>query len=82
MGKLGGLLVRPSLKKVKKRINSEQFGGAPLLGVNGRCIIAHGGSSSLAIRNAIHVAEESVVQKVNERILHAIEETKGITPIW
>ncbi len=81
-GSIGGLLVRSSLKRFKKRLNYEQFGGAPLLGVNGRCIIAHGGSSSLAIKNAIHVAEDYVVQKVNERIIEAIEETKGITPIW
>lgn len=82
LGKIGGLLVRPSLKKMKKRLNYEQFGGAPLLGINGRCIIAHGGSSSLAIQNAIHVAEDYVAQKVNEQILSAIEEAKGITPIW
>lgn len=82
LGKIGGMMVRPSLKKFKKRLNYEQFGGAPLLGVNGRCIIAHGGSSSLAIRNAIHVAEDYITQKVNERIVEAIQEAKEITPIW
>lgn len=82
LGVIGGVLIRSALKRFKKRLNYEQFGGAPLLGVNGRCIIAHGSSSSLAIRNAIHVAEDYVMQKVNERIIEAIEQTKSITPIW
>lgn len=82
LGKIGGLLIKPSLRRIKKTWHYEQFGGAPLLGVNGRCIIAHGASTPVAIRNAINVAEEYIVQKVNERIIQAIGEAQSITPVW
>lgn len=82
LGKIGGLMIKPTLRRIKKSWHYEQFGGAPLLGINGRCIISHGASSPTAIRNAINVAEEYIVQKVNERILQAIQEAQSITPIW
>jgi phosphate acyltransferase len=66
--KLGGLLMKPALKKVQARGSYEQVGGSPLLGVNGITIIAHGSSSPLAIKNAIRVACESIQHAVNPRI--------------
>ncbi len=66
--KLGGLLMKPALKKVQARGSYEQVGGSPLLGVNGITIIAHGSSSPFAIKNAIRVACESIQHAVNPRI--------------
>jgi len=56
--KLGYLLLKPSLRRIKQRIDYSEYGGAPLLGVAGACIICHGSSSAKAIKNAIRVAAE------------------------
>lgn len=58
--KLGAQLAKPGLLAAKDRGNYEVYGGSLLLGVNGICIIAHGGSSALAIRNAIRVSVEAI----------------------
>lgn len=70
--KLGGLLVRPAIKRVQARGSYEEVGGSPLLGVNGITIIAHGSSSPLAIKNAIRVAGEAIEKRVNLRIQEEI----------
>ena len=70
--KLGGLLVRPAIKKVQARGSYEEVGGSPLLGVNGITIIAHGSSSPLAIKNAIRVATEAIEHRINQRIQEEI----------
>ena len=66
---LGALLLRGALKTIKKKMDPEMFGGAPLLGVNGVCIITHGSSSRTAIYHAVRVACESVGHHVNDRII-------------
>ena len=53
-------MLKPALKRIAKRMDYTEYGGAPLLGVNGVCIIAHGSSNAKAIKNAIRVAMESV----------------------
>jgi len=53
--------------------NADEYGGMPLLGVNGVCIIAHGGSSPIAVKNAIRMAVRSIEHQVNP---HIIEEVK------
>ena len=63
--KIGAQLVKPAFKAAMARGSYEEYGGSPLLGVNGVCIISHGGSSALAIKNAIRVANESVTQQLN-----------------
>ncbi len=68
IGKLGYALLRPSFHRFKKRIDYAEFGGAPLLGVNGTCVICHGRSSAKAIYSAVRLARQLVDQKVNERI--------------
>ncbi|KPK98047.1 MAG: phosphate acyltransferase [Omnitrophica WOR_2 bacterium SM23_72] len=72
LGKLGLLLLMPSLKRFKKDLDYAEYGGAPLLGVNGVVIIGHGRSNVKAIKNAIKVAKEEVERKFNEKILEAI----------
>jgi len=68
----GAMLLRGALKTMKRRMNPELYGGAPLLGVNGVCIITHGASSSIAIYHALRVAVESVHHHLNELIVSKI----------
>lgn len=56
LAKLGGILARPAFAVMKKRLDYDTYGGAPLLGVQGNCIVAHGRSNRNAIRNAIKAA--------------------------
>jgi glycerol-3-phosphate acyltransferase PlsX len=69
---VGAVLARDAFSSIRRRTNTEEYGGSPLLGVNGICIKAHGNSSPKAIRNAIRVAREAVTQKVNPSIVAAI----------
>src|SRR2546425_5776112 len=59
-GKLGGLLIRDGVRKLRDRIDWREFGGAPLLGIDGVAVVAHGRSDARAIKNAIRVAKEAV----------------------
>jgi hypothetical protein len=67
--KLGYLLVKPGMDDMRKRVDYTEYGGAPLLGVNGVVIISHGSSKAKAMKNAIRVAAESVNHRMNEHIL-------------
>ena len=71
-GKLGGLLIRPAARRVRKRFDPDTYGGAYLLGLRGLAVIAHGNSSSTAIANAIRLAargvEHDVVQALATRL--------------
>ncbi len=62
--KLGALLVKPALKAFKKRMDYEQYGGAPLLGVAGAVVKAHGSSNATALMNAIRQARQMVAGDV------------------
>lgn len=66
--KIGYVLSRAAFKDFKKRVDYSEYGGAPLLGVKGVCIICHGRSNDNAIRNAIRVATELASEHVNDRI--------------
>lgn len=74
---LGSMLLKGALKTMKKRMDPEMTGGAPLLGVRGVCIITHGSSSSRAIYNAIRVASESVHHNLNETIVNEISKMEN-----
>lgn len=65
---MGALLARAAFTDFKKRVDYSEYGGAPLLGVRGICIICHGRSNANAIKNAIRVALEFSTGKVNEGI--------------
>jgi phosphate acyltransferase len=71
--KIGAGLARGAFRDIYKKTNAEEYGGMPLLGVNGVCIIAHGSSSPVAIKNAIRAAAESVKQDLNPHILRKLE---------
>jgi glycerol-3-phosphate acyltransferase PlsX len=77
---IGALLSMPAFKALKKEIDYSEYGGAPLLGVNGVCIICHGGSSAKAIKNAIREAAEFVKLEVNQHIIEAIARQEGDCP--
>ncbi len=80
----GAYLARNAFRTIKKKINYEEYGGMPLLGVNGICIIAHGASTPKAIKNALRVAAESIEQHVNPHIVEEIrrhhEKTAPLEP--
>jgi glycerol-3-phosphate acyltransferase PlsX len=67
----GALLLSGALRTMKRRLDPESYGGAPLLGVNGVCIITHGASSRHAIFHAVRVASESVHRHLNDAIVAA-----------
>ncbi len=66
--KIGYVLSRAAYRDFKKRVDYSEYGGAPLLGVKGVCIICHGRSNGNAIKNGIRVAVEFAEGRVNERI--------------
>ena len=66
--KLAAAVLRPGLAKIKKKMDYAEYGGAPLLGVKGTVIIAHGSSNAKAIRNAIRVAKEAASNGVVDAI--------------
>jgi phosphate acyltransferase len=82
----GAYLSKDAFHTIKKKTNYEEYGGMPLLGVNGICIIAHGASTPLAIKNALRVAAESIEQQVNPHIVEEIrrynEATASLEPAF
>jgi len=66
--KAGALLTRPAFHRFKQRLDYAEYGGAPLIGVKGVTVICHGRSSAKAIRNAIGVARDCQLGRINERI--------------
>ena len=76
MSKIGYLLAKKAFINFKKRVDYAEYGGAPLLGLNGVGIVCHGRSNAKAIKNAIFVAAELVQNKVNDIILSNLSETE------
>ncbi len=70
---VGAALASSAFAALKKKMDYSEYGGAPLLGVDGRCIISHGSSSPKAIKNAIRVAGEFMTRGVNKHIVEEIE---------
>lgn len=77
--KLGYLLMRPAFRSLKSRVDYAEYGGAPLVGVNGISIIGHGRSSDRAIKNAIGVAAGLAKSEVNKHIREDIEKNMELT---
>jgi glycerol-3-phosphate acyltransferase PlsX len=67
-GKLGGLLIRPGVRQIRARIDWREFGGAPLLGIDGVAVVAHGRSDARAIKNAIRVTRDAVQNQLVSKI--------------
>jgi phosphate acyltransferase len=81
ISKLGYLLMRPAFNSLKRRVDYAEYGGAPLVGINGISIISHGRSSDRAIKNAIRVAAELATSDVNKRIRADIGKNMELTKI-
>lgn len=81
LAKIGYLLARGAFKAFRKRVDYAEYGGAPLLGVNGVGIVCHGKSSSQAIKNAILEAEKMVKRNVNQDILAILEASSNVVEL-
>jgi len=66
--KIGALLARGAFDSLKKRMDYSEYGGAPLLGVKGGCIVCHGRSNAKAIKNAVRVAYDFARNRIDEKI--------------
>ncbi|MBI2940136.1 MAG: phosphate acyltransferase PlsX [Chloroflexi bacterium] len=80
--RLAAGLLRPAFRQVKRRMDYEEYGGSPLLGVNGAVIVAHGRSRAKAIKNALRMAREAALSPVIDVIRRSVESlpaTSGVT---
>jgi glycerol-3-phosphate acyltransferase PlsX len=71
--KFGAMLARPALRNIGKRLDYEEYGGAPLLGLNGTVFVCHGSAGETAISQAIKMAAEFTTTKANDAIRHTLE---------
>lgn len=71
--KIGGLLVKPALKETLKEFSVEEYGGAPLLGLNGLVVKTHGSSKAIEIKNSVlqcvTFKEQRISQKIKEKVI-------------
>jgi glycerol-3-phosphate acyltransferase PlsX len=84
-GRLGGMLIRPAARGIRKRLDPDTYGGAYLLGLRGLVVIAHGSSSRVAVANAIRLAargvEHDVVARLEERLATSVlASSRSTTP--
>ena len=67
-GKIGGMLIRPGVRQLRARVDWREFGGAPLLGIDGVAVIAHGRSDARAMKNAVRVTRDAVENQLVGKI--------------
>lgn len=79
ISQLSGLAMKPAFRNFKKRIDHTEYGGAPLLGLHGTCVICHGSSRAKAIKIAIRVASELVGARLNEHIVELVAQNTPAT---
>src|SRR5262249_25675310 len=72
--KIGASLVKGGFMALKRRMDYSEYGGAPLLGVKGGCIVCHGRSNAKAIKNAIRVAHSFAVNEMDQKIQEKVGE--------
>lgn len=83
--KLGALLMRPVIREVKRKLQPDEYGAAPLFGLNGSFLISHGGAKASDIKNGIRMARELVDDRINDGIVDAIRKygvSKMHNPFW
>ncbi len=78
LAKVGFFFLKSSLKRIRKKMDYTEYGGALLLGVNGIVIIGHGGSNRKAIKNAIHLSKKFISENVLDKISTEMESMQGI----
>ncbi len=72
--KVGYFLLKPAFERFSKKVDYAEYGGVPLLGVNGVVVISHGASNPRAIKNAIRVSVQTVQNRINEHVLEGLEQ--------
>lgn len=84
LAKLGYLLARPAFHAFKRKVDYAEYGGAPLLGIEGTGMICHGGSSPRAIMNAVRMAHDYAAKQVNEKMAIQVRQASaggiGVAP--
>lgn len=73
LAKVGYLLARPAFSAFRKKVDYAEYGGAPLLGIEGTGMICHGGSNPRAITNAIRMAREYAARRVNDQLVAQLQ---------
>jgi glycerol-3-phosphate acyltransferase PlsX len=76
--RIGYFLMRQAQESIKRRIDYSEYGGVPLLGINGTCFICHGRSSPKAIKNAVRAAREYVLRDINRLLTEALRESQDL----
>ncbi len=71
--KMGYLLLRSAFKRFSKRVDYAEYGGVPLLGVDGTVVVSHGASNARAMKNAIRVTQQAVENQISERVLEGLQ---------
>ncbi len=80
LAKIGGLLLKPALKKyMVKRLDYAEYGGAPLLGIKGGLLICHGASKAKAIKNAIHMAEDVCREHLDQIVMDTLKQMNEVS---
>ena len=72
---LGALLAKNAFRSIKRRLDPDTYGGAPLLGLNGNVMITHGSARERAIMNAIHLTTEAIQHQINQIMCREIGRT-------
>ncbi len=75
--RLGGLLLKPAFERFARMMHYAEYGGAPLLGVKGACLVCHGASDATAIKNAARVAAAWVEEGFYTKLAEAVEEQQA-----
>ena len=77
-GRVGSVLSRQAFRRFRRRVDYSEFGGAPLVGLNGLCIIGHGRSSAKAVANAVTMAVRAVNENLLDRLASGVAQiTEG-----
>jgi glycerol-3-phosphate acyltransferase PlsX len=78
LAKVGFFLMKKNLKRLYKKVDYSEYGGAQLLGINGVCIIGHGRSNPHAVQSAVRMAKDFVVHRIQEKIQSEMARLSGI----
>jgi glycerol-3-phosphate acyltransferase PlsX len=81
LAKIGYLLARPAFRAFRKKVDYAEYGGAPLLGIEGTGMICHGGSNPRAITNAIRMAHEYAARRVNDQLVAQLQTDAAVVAV-
>ena len=74
LGRTGAFMLKPTLQMIRRRMDYSEYGGAPLLGVSGDCVIGHGSSNAQAFKNGIRVVESFARKDISGQIQENIKQ--------